>query len=384
MQKRSLGDCDKVTAGVDSQITLSPGIRDMKAHDIESRFSDRFRAALGNILTMLPDQLHMRDFLGPIGGTGEEKLREVGFRARVLKRILKAWEALHLVPVGDEIYNRNNVVQLLQSRPELARSFNSDHVEIIHTYENYRYFLTHLSMRLFPWIVPYFSELAALHTQFWARSRGIVFTAGDKQAPYLLTSIRSIRNQGCDLPIEVMYLGNDDLSESSRDKLESLPNVVSRDLSLMVHDEGWRLAGWAAKPFAILLSSFREVIFIDADALFFRNPEELFSEPSYQETGALFFKDRLIMPESKKDFLRQILPMPISKQARSSRFWTGESGHMQESGVVVVDKWRHFVALLTVARMNGPDRDGNKAEGRVGVYDMVFGEYSPKTLTSLK
>jgi hypothetical protein len=47
---------------------------------------------------------------------------------------------------------------------------------------------------------------------------------------------------------------------------------------------------------------------------------------------------------------------------------------MQESGVVVVDKWRHFVALLMVTRMNGPDRDGNKAEGKVGIYDMVYGK----------
>jgi len=41
---------------------------------------------------------------------------------------------------------------------------------------------------------------------------------------------------------------------------------------------------------------------------------------------------------------------------------------------VVVDKWRHFVAMLLVTRMNGPDRDGNKDEGRIGVYDMVYGD----------
>ena len=107
-------------------------------------------------------------------------------------------------------------------------------------------------------------------------------------------------------------------------------------MSPMIDDEGWHLAGWAAKPFAILTSSFREVIFIDADSLFFKNPEVLFDNPSYQETGALFFKDRLILPESKLVFLLQLLPSPIPEQAKQSRFWTGESGHMQESGVVVV------------------------------------------------
>ena len=104
----------------------------------------------------------------------------------------------------------------------------------------------------------------------------------------------------------------------------------------MVTDDGWELAGWAAKPYAMLLSSFREVIFIDADSFFLQNPEIMFEEPSYKETGALFFRDRLILPESKKRFLQQLLPKPIPKLAKQSRFWTGESGHQQESGVLVV------------------------------------------------
>ena len=131
--------------------------------------------------------------------------------------------------------------------------------------------------------------------------------------------------------------------------------------------------GWAAKPFAIMMSSFREVILVDADALFFKDPATLFEDEQYSHTGALFFRDRLMMPESKKKWLQKVLPKPISNHVKQSRFWTGQSGHMQESGVLVVDKWRHFVPMLLVTRMNGPDRDGNEAEGKVGVYDMVYG-----------
>ena len=68
-------------------------------------------------------------------------------------------------------------------------------------------------------------------------------TAGDQQAPYLLTTITSMRNLGCDLPIEIMYLGDEDLSEDWRIELELMPGVVTRDLSLMVDDIGWELAG---------------------------------------------------------------------------------------------------------------------------------------------
>jgi alpha 1,3-mannosyltransferase len=46
---------------------------------------------------------------------------------------------------------------------------------------------------------------------------------------------------------------------------------------------------------------------------------------------------------------------------------------MQDSGVVVVDKWRHFVPLLLTTRLNGIDRDGSEANGHRGVYDMVYG-----------
>ncbi|OJD21545.1 hypothetical protein ACJ73_07118 [Blastomyces percursus] len=112
----------------------------------------------------------------------------------------------------------------------------------------------------------------------------------------------------------------------------------------------------------MLLSSFREVLFFDADALFLQNPGQLFEQKAYTKTGALFFEDRRIMPEPKKEWLQQILPRPISRNAMATRFWTGESGHMQESGVVVVDK------------MNGSDRDGNKDENKISVYDMVYGD----------
>jgi hypothetical protein len=327
-----------------------------------------------------------RDLLRPVEGTGKEKLREMSLRIREYKKFFEAWEALHLA--FDEeggSYVRDDVIQYLRHHVHQSSSDDLEETglaQTIHSYEAYRYFLVKFGQLLFPWTAPYFPDHMTLHSHFKKGGRGIVLTAGDDQAPYLLTTIPTFRKLGCELPIEVMYLGDSDLSEDYRADLEALDGVVTRDIAQMVNDEGWKLAGWAAKPFAILHSSFREVIFIDADSLFMKNPEVLFDDASYQKTGALFFRDRLIMPESKKRWLQQVLPKPISRQVKQSRFWTGDSGHMQESGVVVVDKWRHFIALLLVTRMNGPDRDGNKDEGRVGVYDMVYGESNHGTLFS--
>ena len=363
-----------------SQVRVSGLSGSPKKSSNPSSFSERpkFEKALARVIGQLPGEMEGRDLLRPVEGTGKENLREMGLRVREYKKFFEAWEELHLT--SDEeggSYVRDDVIQYLmhhQHEPSDDGFGESSLAQTIHSYEAYRFFLTKFGQLLFPWTAPYFGDHLTLHSHFKKGGRGIVLTAGDDQAPFLLTIIPTFRNLGCTLPIEVMYLGESDLSEDYRSDLESLEGVVTRDIAQMVNDEGWKLAGWAAKPFAILYSSFREVIFIDADSLFFVNPETLFDDPGYQKAGALFFRDRLIMPENKKRWLQQILPKPISRQVKQSRMWTGDSGHMQESGVLVIDKWRHFVALLFVTRMNGPDRDGNKDEGRVGVYDMVYGK----------
>uniref|UniRef100_A0A8H7N065 Uncharacterized protein n=1 Tax=Bionectria ochroleuca TaxID=29856 RepID=A0A8H7N065_BIOOC len=78
------------------------------------------------------------------------------------------------------------------------------------------------------------------------------------------------------------------------------------------------------------------------------------------------------MPELKRGFLQELLPKPIPKLAKQSRFWTGESGHMRESGVVVVNKWKHFISLLLICRLNGSERDSRP--GKQGVYDLMYGD----------
>lgn len=378
----------------EEEATPVPGSSDRKHGSSSSgkvKWSERpqFEKALARVIEMLPGEMHMRDLLRPVEGTGKERIREMGLRTRAYKSYFEAWEALHLDTDSEGgTYVRDDVVQYMRSHVHgdlvsgkgIPGLESMDLAQQIRSYESYRYFLVKFGQMLFPWTAPYFSDHMSLHAHFKRGGRGIVLTAGDDQAPYLLTSIPIMRELGCNLPVEVMYLGDSDLSEDFRSDLEALDGVVTRDIAQMVNDEGWRLAGWAAKPFAILFSSFREVVFIDADSLFFKSPEILFEHADYKRTGALFFKDRMIMPEQKKRFLQQILPKPISKQVKQSRFWSGDSGHQQESGVVVVDKWRHFMAMLMVTRMNGPDRDGNSGEGRIGVYDLVYGKHSSPIL----
>lgn len=336
-----------------------------------------FDEALTRITNLLPSELEIRGLLQPIESTGEARLREFGIRARRYKKYFEAWEDLHLVPDPEGgTYIRDDVIQYIhdQHRATNTADGHNDLAEALHAYEGFRDLLVQLSGLLYPYTAPYFPDHMTLHSHLKKGGRGIVLTAGNDQVAYLLTQIPILRRLGCSLPIEVMYVGNGDLNWDSRQDLEDLGGVVTRDLGAMTHPEGWQVASWAAKPFAILLSSFREVIFIDADSFFFVNPEVLFADPGYARTGTLFFRDRLIMPEVRREWLQSILPQPVSRNVKQSRMWIGESGHQQESGVIVVDKYRHFMALLFTSRMNGADRDGNEEEGRVGVYDMVYGE----------
>lgn len=336
-----------------------------------------FEQALARLDDLLPGEMETRSMLSNIEGTGAVKLREIGLRAREYKRYFRAWEKIHLVEDGpDTTFIRSDVVQYIR------RYFAEDEVDMpiaglertIHTYEKFKSFMTKFGQLMASWTGPYFTDHMALHLSFKHGGRGIVVTAGSSQIPHLKTLIHNVRDVGCTLPIEVMYLDDGDMDVDVQAELENLDEVMVREIAPMVDDEGWRLSGWALKPYAIMFSSFREVIFVDADSLFFEDPESLFEDEDYQLTGALFFKDRTLWPEWKRDWLKNLLPRPISQNVLASRYWRGESGHQQESGVVVVDKWRHFIAMLMVCRMNGPERNGNKEQGTVGVYDMVYGK----------
>lgn len=345
----------------------------------QNKFSPRpeFEQALLKIINLLPSELEIRGLFRPIELTGEQRLRELGLLARRYKKYYEAWEELHVVTDAEGgTHVRDDVIQYLRSRASATPDpdEHGDLVQRIHAYEDFRRLMVHLNEQLFAFTAPYFPDHMTMRSHLKKGGRGIVLTAGNDQVAYLLTQIPILRQLGCHLPVEVMYNGDQDLNRDSRQDLEDLGGVLTRDISAMVTPDGWDIASWAAKPFAILLSSFREAIFIDADSFFFVNPEVMFDYPEYVKTGALFFRDRLIMPESKKSWLQTVLPQPVSRNVKQSRLWKGTSGHQQESGVMVVDTYRHFLAMLFVTRMNGPDRDGDRDKGKVGVYDMVYGK----------
>jgi hypothetical protein len=99
-----------------------------------------------------------------------------------------------------------------------------------------------------------------------------------------------------------------------------------------------RLGGWELKPYAILRSSFREILFLDADNMPVRNPEYLFDTPEYHRTGALFWPDFGRFPKTQTIWDNCGLKRP--------------NGPEFESGQIVVDKRACWKALCLTMWFN--------------------------------
>lgn len=186
----------------------------------------------------------------------------------------------------------------------------------------------------------------------WQVERGVVICTGNDYFRLTVHLIRVLRYHGCRLPIEVHHMGPNDLKPSRQRYINGLSNVRTVDLKGVF---GVTLEGWDTKPFALLASRFKKVILMDADVVFLESPEGLFDDRDFAATGALFFRDRSLYPYSDPDELySRIFPWPHSRELQSNPISQQRTRHLQESGVLVVDKPRHVWGLLMVCLLNQP------------------------------
>jgi alpha 1,3-mannosyltransferase len=334
----------------------------------------------------LPAEDQWDELLKQADTKGALLTHDVALKTREYSSLFQPWADLH-ISMGDHAsYSREDVVQFLHCQAgaaatQVAGNMNQSQIlQTVQLYDSYKYLVASMGQTLFPWTAPYFPDHLSLYLQIKNGGRGIVFTAGNKQVSYILTSIVTIRKLGCTLPIEVLYLGATDLSPTMRQKIESFPNVVTRNLEHMIHTgNDWKFEGFDMKPFAMLVSSFREAILVDADVGFLKNPESLFLDWGYVETGTLFFYDRIHNNnDDRNEWVRAAMPKPFSDRFEKKFDLSEKLGPTrsdQESGVVVFDKSKHFISLLLIAWLNGPNRHGS-SEPVIdkGFYEVYYGD----------
>ncbi len=173
------------------------------------------------------------------------------------------------------------------------------------------------------------------------QGRGIVICGGGvKYFTCAWVCINRLRRLGCHLPIQVWHLGGEEMDQRMIGLLASL-GVECIDASAVRKRFPARiLHGWELKPYAILHSPFREVLFLDADNVPVVNPEFLFQTREFKDTGAIFWPD-LEHPKNKNTMA--IWRSCGLRQPREREFETGQ---------IVVNKDRCWRALCLALWFN--------------------------------
>lgn len=162
--------------------------------------------------------------------------------------------------------------------------------------------------------------------------RGIVICAGgEKYFVNAWVNINMLRWLGCRLPIQVWHLGSEELDQTMRSLMRPL-GVTCVDARKVTKTHPARmLKGWPLKAYALVHTSFREVLFLDADNVACADPAYLFDSAAYRETGAIFWPDYGQMEKSDVVWKSCGLERP--------------AGPEFESGQMVLDKGRCWRAL---------------------------------------
>lgn len=227
---------------------------------------------------------------------------------------------------------------------------------------------------LYPWLHLRYKSLFDVQAE--SKGAGLIFCVGNDQFYHAATTIRAVRETfKSNIPIEVFYINENDLSEVKRQYLETeFSNLKTVDLSQYIDNTWTQFGGWAMKPFAIVASSFSQVILSDADVFFFKKPESFLEDAGFKKTGALFFYDRTLFADwdAGRKWMLSFLPT-MSSLVRKTRWFTLRSSHEQESGVVVIDKRKSILGLMSTCKMN------DKRERDEVTYDRVHGDKEVKS-----
>jgi hypothetical protein len=170
--------------------------------------------------------------------------------------------------------------------------------------------------------------------------RGVVICAGGvKYLTCAWVLIKMLRHLGCTLPIQVWYLGEDEGDPDWIELVRPLGVECVDTFEVAKRYPHPRLRGWESKPYAILHSRFKEVLFLDADNVPVVDPSFVFECEEFQEAGAVFWPDTPIMPPTAEAW--QVFGVPCRQEREV------------ESGQLLIDKERCWRALNLCNWYNG-------------------------------
>ncbi|KAL4816927.1 mannosyltransferase putative-domain-containing protein [Aspergillus spinulosporus] len=170
-------------------------------------------------------------------------------------------------------------------------------------------------------------------------TRGIVSTAGGQYFPVFLATLRMLRRTGSKLPVEVYMKDADEYEENICEDI--LPKLNARCLILSDVVGKDSIEHFQLKVFAVLLSSFEEVVWMDADCFPLHEPDLLLDSDVFKSTGMITWPD--FWQSSVSPLYYRISNQPeIPMNARQTT----------EAGVFLISKKSHLRTLLLSAYYN--------------------------------
>ena len=169
---------------------------------------------------------------------------------------------------------------------------------------------------------------------------GVVICGGGKYFSPAYCNIRLLRQLGCQLPIELWYLGrNNEMPPEWIATLADL-NVRCVDADTVRKEHPMRvLNGWELKFYAVARSAFKRVIFLDADCYPLRDPTFILSDPRFLGPGAMFQRDCVDSEKVNKDVMA-FFGLPA------------EEAWDLETGAFAIDRPRWDLALQVTVLLN--------------------------------
>lgn len=141
--------------------------------------------------------------------------------------------------------------------------------------------------------------------------RGIVVCAGgERMLRCAWVCIGMLRRAGCRLPVEIWHLNEAEVEPETQQHFRVMDVKFVNAEHVRRRHPVRILNAWELKPYALLHSSFEEVLLLDADNVPLYDPSALFSAEAYLDTGTVFWPDG--EPLSATNPLWQILRLSPS------------------------------------------------------------------------
>jgi alpha 1,2-mannosyltransferase len=178
---------------------------------------------------------------------------------------------------------------------------------------------------------------------FETRTRGIVTSAGRAYFPVFLVSLIMLRRNGSALPVEIFLSTESEYESQACSTTFPALNAKCLILSTFLTNPtpNFSMENYQIKIFAILFSSFEEVLFLDADNFPVHPPEQLFTSEPFISNHLILWPD--YWTPTFSPYFTNISSLPPS--ILSSR-------PAIEAGQILVSKPKHVRTLMLAAYYN--------------------------------